>query len=103
MFLSIKNEKIFEMTVPAKLQAYMGFGKPVIGMISGEGAQIIEESEGGFAVRGGDFESLVEKVRQFRNLQQIDREAMGNNNKAYYKENFSLLARQQQLRNILNN
>lgn len=103
MFLSIKNEKIFEMTVPAKLQAYMGFGKPVIGMISGEGAQIIEESEGGFAVRGGDFESLVEKVRQFRNLQQIDREAMGNNNKAYYKENFSLLARQQQLRNIVDN
>lgn len=103
MFLSIKNEKIFQMTVPAKLQAYMGFGKPVLGMISGEGGQIIQEANGGFVVESGDSNALAQKIRIFLDLELSEREKMGNRNKAYYETNFSLEARKDQLKKLIYN
>ena len=101
MFLSLKNEKIFEMTVPAKLQAYMGFGKPIIAMISGEGAQIIKDATGGGVVESGDALALTEKIINFLKLEEKGRQEMGIRNKIYYESHFSLSARKEQLRNLI--
>ena len=45
LFLSLKSDNIFSKTVPAKLQTYMALGKPIIGVLKGEGADIIKESK----------------------------------------------------------
>lgn len=101
MFLSLKDELIFHKTVPAKLQAYMASGKPVLAMISGEGAKLIKESSGGLVADSGDFKELSNLVIKFLELDQEDLVKMGANNLAYYKENFSLQARKEQLIEII--
>ena len=63
MLITLKDEFIFNLTVPAKLQAYLAASKPVIAMLNGEGAEIIKESGCGYAVKSGDFKSLVEMIR----------------------------------------
>ena len=43
MLVTLKDELIFNVTVPAKLQAYMAAGKPVLAMLNGEGAEIVKK------------------------------------------------------------
>lgn len=50
LFLSLKNNPIFSLTVPAKLQAYMSAGKPIVGMINGDGADTIADADCGWTV-----------------------------------------------------
>lgn len=101
MFLSLKDELIFHKTVPAKLQAYMASGKPVLAMISGEGANLIKESSGGLVADSGDFKKLSNLVIELLELDREDLKKMGANNLSYYKENFSLKARKEQLKEII--
>ncbi|MCM1309651.1 MAG: glycosyltransferase family 4 protein [Bacteroides sp.] len=50
LFLALKNDPIFALTVPAKLQAYMSAGKPIVAMINGEGAATIADADCGWSV-----------------------------------------------------
>lgn len=90
MLLMLKDELIFNLTVPAKLQAYMAAGKPIVAMINGEGAAIIQESGCGFAVRAGDYKNLAGKIKALRDMPLKDRAQLGLNGKLYCNKNFSL-------------
>src|SRR5690606_11897163 len=62
MLASLKAEKVFQYTVPAKVQAYMSVGKPIIGMLDGEGAEIINEANCGVSVPAGSAEKLSKAI-----------------------------------------
>ncbi len=47
-YLSFKNNKLFDMTLPAKLQSYMACGTPIIAAAGGESAEVIRQAECGF-------------------------------------------------------
>ena len=89
MFLSLKNKKIFTYTAPAKLQAYMASSKPVLAMISGEGADIIRNAVCGLVSEAGDYQALFENTLKFAQMSGIERESMGKNGHDYYKKYFS--------------
>ena len=89
MLVSLKNEPIFALTVPAKIQAYMASGNIILGMLSGEGQQIINESKSGFAVDAGDYVGLVEKIMKLKNLNFSQKAELKNNSNNFYLENFN--------------
>lgn len=91
MLVSLKNEPVFSLTVPAKIQAYMASGKVVLGMLNGEGNKLINESNSGFAVDAGDYLSLSIKARELQKMNVHKRLNMENNSKKYYQDNFSKL------------
>ncbi|MFC4872842.1 glycosyltransferase family 4 protein [Negadavirga shengliensis] len=97
LFFSLKDEKIFSMTVPAKLQAYMASGKPIVGMISGEGAEIINNAKCGYAVKNGDFKSLANTILNLSRLDKDHRDIMGQNAKSFYEANFSSTVRKNEI------
>ena len=45
LLISLKDEEIFNLTPPNKLQSYMASQKPIIGSLNGEGAKIIKISK----------------------------------------------------------
>ena len=45
MFLSLRKNDVFAKTIPAKLQSYLAMKKPVVGVLQGEGANIIKQSK----------------------------------------------------------
>ncbi|RTL55997.1 MAG: glycosyltransferase WbuB [Rhodocyclaceae bacterium] len=89
LLLSLRDEPIFALTVPGKLQSYLTAGRPVLGMISGEGARIIEESGGGLACPAGDAAGLERSVRVLLSADPAARREMGERGQAYYREHFS--------------
>ena len=46
-YLSFKNCKLFDLTIPAKLQTYLACGVPILGAVGGESAEIINEANCG--------------------------------------------------------
>ena len=102
LFFSLKDEALFSKTVPAKLQAYMASSKPIIGMISGEGRQLIIDSKCGLSVNSGDFKGFAEAITTLRTASAPDLEAYSKNGSAYYERHFSLHSRSTQLLKLLN-
>jgi glycosyltransferase involved in cell wall biosynthesis len=90
MFVSLKNEPIFSLSLPAKVQAYMSVGKPIISMMNGEGYNIINEADCGFAVHAEDYKDLADKILEIEKLPVIERQRLGQNGKSFYQENFVL-------------
>ena len=88
MLLSLKDELIFNLTVPAKLQTYMALGKPVIAMLNGEGAEIVRLSGCGYAVAAGDHMALAAKVRELAG-RKGELAALGAKGREYYERNYS--------------
>ncbi len=97
LYLSLNDSKLFNLTVPAKLQAYMAMGKPILAMINGEGASIIKKAECGFSSPPGDFEALNELINKGFNTSLDDRRRLGNNGKVFYNKYFFSGIRKRQL------
>jgi len=55
MLITLKNDYIFSLTVPAKIQSYLVCSKPILAMMNGEGARVVIESKAGLACNSGDF------------------------------------------------
>jgi colanic acid biosynthesis glycosyl transferase WcaI len=77
LLVSLKDEPIFSMTIPGKLQAYLVTGKPILTLLNGEGANLIKESGCGIACDAGDWQCLVKSVQKLSQMNFQERDAMG--------------------------
>ena len=102
MLVTLKDDPIFNVTVPAKLQAYMSASKPIIGMLNGEGMDNIKEAECGFTVSAGDSNALAESILNASKLSNNELKAMGANSRLYYEQNFRMTNCISHLESILN-
>ena len=90
MLLSLKDSSIFNLTVPAKLQAYMSAGKPVMAMMNGEGPRIIADSECGWSVPAGDSDGLANTLLSVIMTDKEVLQQKGANGKRYQTEHFNV-------------
>ena len=88
LFLALKDSPIFSLTVPAKLQAYMSSGKPIVAMINGEGAELIREADCGWSVPAEDSESLANLLYNLSSLDKDELLSKGENGKKYSTKHY---------------
>mgnify|MGYP000945811488 CR=1 FL=1 len=101
MLISLKQNPIFNLTVPAKLQAYMSAGKPILGMIDGECRRIINEAQCGYVSNSGDHKSLSQNILKMANLADDELAQMRHNSRIYFENNFRMNDSINKLENIL--
>jgi len=77
LLVSLKDEPIFAMTIPGKLQSYLAAGIPIIAMLNGEGADVVERSGAGVACRAGDSRGLAAAVERLALMSAEERREMG--------------------------
>lgn len=88
-YLSFINNKIFHMTIPAKLQTYLACGAPVLAAAGGESADIIREANCGIAVPP-ERDALVGAVKQMKALPVQQRRERGQAGRAYSDAHFKM-------------
>lgn len=88
LLLPLKREPIFALTIPGKLQSYLACARPILAMLDGEGARIVQESGAGLTCPAGDAEGLASQVLQLAAMPDAERRAMGQNGRQYYETNF---------------
>ena len=89
LLVTLAPKKIFSLTIPNKIQAYLASGRPIIGCLNGIGAKIIKESNSGITAKAGDAKALSNAILHLKKLPSNKRNLMGKNGKLYYKKNFS--------------
>lgn len=89
MLVSLMADPVLSLTLPGKVQTYMAAGKPIIGAIDGETAEVISVSQCGYCSPAENVEALAENVRAFcQDVQEGKHKAFGENARKFYEENF---------------
>ena len=88
MLFSLKDEYIFSITIPAKVQTYLACGKPVLAMINGEGGKVVLDANAGLVCPAESPDRLVDNILEMNKLGVEEISKMGKNARKYYEENF---------------
>lgn len=87
MLVTLKADPILSLTLPGKVQSYMAVGKPIIGAIDGETAEVIREAGCGFCGKADDANELVKNIDLF--VKSAEKQQMGLRARAFYDDFFS--------------
>lgn len=87
-FLSLKDNPIFRVTIPAKLQSYLACGVPIVAAINGEAANIITESKTGLCSPPDDAKALAENIVKLSKSNRDQLSEFSKNARNYYECNF---------------
>ncbi|HNN44415.1 MAG TPA: glycosyltransferase family 4 protein [Azospira sp.] len=90
LLVSLRDEPIFAMTIPSKVQGYLAAGRPIIASLNGEGARVIREANAGFACPAGDGGALAAAITNLFHLDKDARRELGENGRLYAEQHFSL-------------
>lgn len=98
-FLSFNKSRLWEMTIPAKLQSYMACGMPIIAAAQGETKTVIDEAGCGICCKNGDVEALAEAIQE---LQSADLKQMGQNSRMYAEKHYKKSVIMDEMEEFLN-
>lgn len=79
LLVSLKPDPIFSMTIPGKVQSYLAAGVPIIAMLDGEGARVIEQGGAGIVCPAGDSTGLASAVSRLAAMPANERAQMSRN------------------------
>lgn len=88
LYVTLKDEYIFSLTIPSKIQSYLACGKPILASLNGEGAKIIKESNSGYVSNAEDVSGLVDNIIKIYKLSEDERKQLGNNGLNYFNKEF---------------
>jgi len=100
LLVSLKDELIFNLTVPSKVQFYMAQGKPILAMLNGDGADLIKNAQCGYCVPAGDYKECSEIIKKIRKNKK-ELKILGQDGRKYYKKHFQKSDRMDQLESII--
>ncbi|TSA58100.1 glycosyltransferase WbuB [bacterium] len=101
LLVTLKDEEIFKLTVPSKVQSYLACAKPIIASLAGEGARIIQEARTGFSCPPENPLGLAKLVLKMYHMDERERQAMGLNGRKYFESNFCRSKLINQLDNLI--
>lgn len=88
-YLSFSDSKLFDLTIPAKLQTYLACGAVVLGAAGGESADIIKNAECGLVALKNPSD-VAEKIEVLMNMSDENRNEFKKNSLAYFNSNFKM-------------
>jgi glycosyltransferase involved in cell wall biosynthesis len=90
LLVHLKNDRLFEITIPSKTQAYLAAGRPILMAVKGNAAELVEKVGVGLTCTPEDARSLASAVESLARMPKEKREAMGERGKQYYERELSL-------------
>lgn len=99
-YLSFKDNRIFNMTLPAKLQTYLACGTPILAAAGGESARLVGENGIGFVCRP-QLEALVKTAKEAAAMSREEHTGMSCAARTYYEQHFTMDALVTELEQML--
>lgn len=100
LYVSLKNDGYVGKTIPNKLVMSMAFGKPIIGVLDGDGKDVLNASKGAFVAQP-DKTSISVAIEKMAKLSNEERKRLGELNRVYYQDHFSIKKTGQSVSDIL--
>ena len=88
LLVSLKKDPVFSLTIPGKVQSYLMAGVPILGMLDGEGAQVITDSNAGLVCAAGNAGGLASVVLEMFSMSADQRKQLGVNGRVFAQKEF---------------
>lgn len=88
LLASLRDDPLFEITVPGKLQSCLALGKPILASLSGEASKIVTDSGAGLVAKSGDHMALAKAAKTMAALSHQELQKMGQAGRSYFKAHF---------------
>jgi len=88
LLVSLRPDPVFALTIPGKVQSYLAAGRPLVGMMDGEGAELIASSDAGLVCSAGDAKGLAAILVKLAETPATERALMGARAKRLYEGEF---------------
>lgn len=98
--VSLKDDPLFRITIPSKLQTLLASGRAVLGIVAGDPRKIIEEASAGFVADPGDSDSIRKAISTARAQSRESLDSMGKAGRNYYLTHMSSRRRSSKLRRL---
>ncbi len=69
MLVTLEADPILSLTLPGKVQTYLAAGKPIIGSINGETAEVIKKANCGFCGQAGNVKEFIKNIQHFSDME----------------------------------
>ncbi len=89
LLVSLRRGPVFTTSLPGKVQTYLSMGKPIVGMLDGEGSRVLKESCAALVVGAGDSRGLAESILKIKSMSHEERAHMGAHGVLYADCNFN--------------
>ena len=86
LFLHLRDDPLFRITIPHKIFTYLASGKAILGAVSGDAAEVISNAQAGVVCPPADPKALAEAVRMLYHLTPSERQTMGENGRRAAEE-----------------
>ncbi len=90
LLVHLKDDPLFEASIPSKTQAYLRVGRPILMAVHGDAADIVLAAGAGLVANPGDPQSIGEAARRMEAMPLAQRDLMGANGRAYYQRELSM-------------
>jgi glycosyltransferase involved in cell wall biosynthesis len=90
LLVHLKNDPLFEITIPSKTQAYLAIGRPILMAVKGDAADLITQAKSGYCVEPENVDSITKAILEMATLPPEVLNQMGANGKDFYHKNLSL-------------
>lgn len=102
LIVHLRRDPLFAITMPAKIQAYMFLGKPIVMAVEGDAAALLDEAGCGINATPEDPAAIAAAIAELAALPPEVREAMGKRGQDYYMRELSVSAATQTIISALN-
>jgi len=89
LVLQLRNDPLFEITIPSKLQHYMSCSKPILAGLDGEARKLIYDSNSGIVTTPEDSAAMAESLCQLLAMSCAERIALGEAGRRFYEKEMS--------------
>lgn len=89
MLVQLRDEPLFKMTIPSKILAYMGSGRPVLCAVGGDAEDVIKDSGAGVTCPPGNADALARAVVTMARMDPVERENLGKAGRRAFEQRFS--------------
>ena len=77
LLVHLKDDPLFRITIPHKILAYLGSGKPILAAVSGDVSDLVSATGAGVACAPENPQALAAAVRSLQSMPDGERRAMG--------------------------
>jgi len=99
--ISLKDLPIFRNILPSKMQATLAAGRPIIGALAGDAANVIRDAGAGLVTTPGSAAELAEAILKAAAMPAEERQAWGDRGRDYYVDHLSKETGAQALTDLL--
>jgi glycosyltransferase involved in cell wall biosynthesis len=89
LFVHLKKDPLFEITIPSKTQGYMAAGRPILIGVPGDATDLVMKANAGLPCEPENPQSIARAVLKFYAMPKSELDTMGENAKRFYKHQLS--------------